>query len=131
MFPLNVRQLCVQPHGQIPLERHITHDLLPLDGDSLTEGPAIHSVQAFAALLGKRLLHGLVQTENLVLGLLLQVGQSVVNLGLTVIDVFNQISLVLVQTLLELGEDRGTVARTTDASATAGLGNRTLGAKQM
>ena len=57
---LNVRQFRVQPESQVSFESHVPMNLLTLDGDSLTESPTVHSVEALSPLGGKGLLHGLI-----------------------------------------------------------------------
>ena len=78
--------------------------LLPLDGDPFPQRPPVHPVETLSPLLREALLHGLVEAEDLLLGLLLQLDELGVEPEVGAVNLTHDVVLVLVQAPLELGE---------------------------
>ena len=64
---LQIPEFLIEPGGEVALQRDVSHRLLPLDRDALTERTSVHPVQALAALHREGFLHRLVEVEDLVL----------------------------------------------------------------
>ena len=85
--------------------------LATINGHKITDSSTLHTILALDSLLSDRLLHRVGQAGDLIAGLSLKAGNPMGQFAVSLFQMLDHLSLVLVQPVLKPVKERGTVAR--------------------